>query len=242
MDQRIWHTRWVNRNRGTFGSFLDRRQKLEFHGSKVTSDTGFLAYRELDDALKLTEMAGDVFWDNRTGKNAWHGTTRQFRQSLFGRLGGYDDVNDADRLGCDPAMRWIVGGKAIERYAASTSQLGRFETELLASDSNLAALTALPGAWIDRVPFRKSRDNAVRLQLHALAYNLANFMRTLALPKEVEHWSLTRLREKLVKIGAKVVSHGRYVTFQLAEVVVPKGLFRKILSLIDQLRRRPIPA
>ena len=58
-------------------------------------------------------------------------------------------------------------------------------------------------------------------QLHALAYNLANFMRTLALPKEVEHWSLTTLREKLVKIGAKVVSHGRYVTFQLAEVAVP---------------------
>ena len=89
---------------------------------------------------------------------------------------------------------------------------------------------------------RKFRDNAVRLQLHALAYNLANFMRTLALPKEVEHWSLTTLREKLVKIGAKVVSHGRYVTFQLAEVAVPRELFQKILSLIDDLRRRPVPA
>ena len=77
---------------------------------------------------------------------------------------------------------------------------------------------------------------------HALAYNLANFMRTLALPKEVEYWSLTTLREKLVKIGAKVVSHGRYVTFQLAEVVVPRELFRKILSLIDDLRPRPAPA
>ena len=64
----------------------------------------------------------------------------------------------------------------------------------------------------------------------------------LALPKEVEHWSLTTLREKLVKIGAKVVSHGRYVTFQLAEVAVPRELFRKILSLIDDLRRRPAPA
>ena len=85
-------------------------------------------------------------------------------------------------------------------------------------------------------------DNAVRLQLHALAYNLANFMRTLALPKEVEHWSLTTLREKLVKIGAKVVRHGRYVTFQLAEVAVPRSLFQKILSLIDDLRRRPVPA
>ena len=93
-----------------------------------------------------------------------------------------------------------------------------------------------------RLSCRKFRDNAVRLQLHALAYNLANFMRTLALPKEVEHWSLTTLREKLVKIGAKVVRHGRYVTFQLAEVAVPRELFRKILTLIDDLRRRPAPA
>ncbi len=65
---------------------------------------------------------------------------------------------------------------------------------------------------------------------------------TLALPNEVEHWSLTTRRERLVKIGAKVVRHGRYVTFQLAEVAVPKELFRKILSLIDDLRRRPVPA
>ena len=67
-------------------------------------------------------------------------------------------------------------------------------------------------------------------------------MRTLPLPKEIEHWSLTTLREKLVKIGAKVVRHGRYVTFQFAEVAVPKELFRKILRLIDDLRRRPVPA
>ncbi len=67
-------------------------------------------------------------------------------------------------------------------------------------------------------------------------------MRTLALPKEVEHWSLTTLRENLVKIGAKVVRHGRYVTFQLAEVAVPRNLFRGILRRIDELRRRPAPA
>jgi hypothetical protein len=93
-----------------------------------------------------------------------------------------------------------------------------------------------------RLSCGKFRNNEVRLQLHALAYNLGNFMRTLALPNEVEHWSLTTLREKLVKIGAKVVRHGRYVTFQLAEVAVPRELFRRILSLIDDLRRRPVPA
>ncbi len=65
---------------------------------------------------------------------------------------------------------------------------------------------------------------------------------TWALPLEAENWSLTTLRDKLVKTGAKVVSHGRYVTFQLAEVAVPRELFRKILSLIDGLRRRPAPA
>ncbi len=440
--------------RGELRVNFDRRLKLEFHGSKITSDAGLLAYRELDDALGLTKIAGILFQDNRTGKNGWHGMTGQFRQSVFGRVGGYEDVNDAERLGRDPAMRWIVGGRAIERQAASTSQMGRFETALLASDVNVEALADMSGAWINRVhdrrppkmiildldssvspthgeqegtaynghfgctcyhplflfnqfgdlercslrpgnvhsahdwrevmepvvaryrernirryfrgdaafalpdlykfleadnykyvirlkankvlqecidhlltrpvgrppnhvrryyasfsyqagswnkkrrvvakvewhpdelyprvgfivtnltrpaervvafynhrgtaeqyikegknaikwtrlSCRKFRNKEVRLQLHALAYNLGNFMRTLALPKEIEHWSLTTLREKMVKIGAKVVSHGRYVTFQLSEVAVSKILFQKILALIDDLRRRPVPA
>ncbi len=92
-----------------------------------------------------------------------------------------------------------------------------------------------------RLSCRKFRDNAVRLQIHALTYNLGNFMRPLALPKEVEHWSLTTLREKLFKIGAKVVRHGRYVTLQLAEFAVPRNLFREILRLIDGLRPKPAP-
>ena len=110
---------------------FDRRLKLEFHGSRVTSDAGLLPYRELDDALGLIDPVGDVLSDRRTGKNGRHGMTGLFRQSVFCRLGGYDDVNDADRLGRDPAMRWIVGGHAVNGRAASTSQMGRFETELL---------------------------------------------------------------------------------------------------------------
>jgi DDE family transposase len=78
--------------------------------------------------------------------------------------------------------------------------------------------------------------NAVRLQLHALGYNLANFLRTLALPDGIEKWSLTSLREKLAKIGAKFVVHGRYMTFQMEEVAVPRNLFRRILQMIDGLR------
>ena len=441
-------------DRGLLRAFFDRRLKFAFHGSRITSDAGLLAYRELDEALGLTTLAGDVIADSRTGKNGWHGIIGLLRQSVYGRLAGYEDVNDADRLGRDPAMRWIVGGRAVERGGASTSQMGRFETELLATNDNLAALADLLGIWIDQVNERKPpkiivldmdssvspthgeqegtaynghfgctcyhplflfnqfgdlercslrpgnvhsadgwrevlepvveryrerkvrlyfrgdaafaspdiyeflegegflyairlkanavlqeciahlltrpvgrppnhvrryytgfsyqagswdrkrrvvakvewhpgelyprvgfivtnlsrpaervvafynhrgtaeqyikegkyaikwtrlscskfRNNAVRLQLHALAYNLGNFMRTLALPDAVEQWSLTTLREKLVKIGAKVVSHGRYVTFQLAEVAVPRSLFQKILSLIDDLRRRPAPA
>ena len=433
---------------------FDRRLKLEFLGSKITSDAGLLAYRELDEVLGLTDLGGAALSDLRRGKNTRHLLTGLLRQSVFGRLAGYEDVNDAERLSRDPVMRAIVDGKGLDRRAASTSQMGRFETEWLATKENLAALTNLSGVWIDRVHARKPpkmivldmdssvsptygdqegsaynghfgctcfhplfvfnqfgdlercalrpgnvhsahgwqdvlepvvaryrnkplrryfrgdaafaipevyefleaesfsyairlpankvlqgsiahllkrpvgrppsdvrryhasfsyqaatwtkprrvvskvewhpgelyprvgfivtnlsrpaervvafynhrgtaeqhikegknaikwtrlscrkfRDNAVRLQLHALAYNLANFMRTLALPKEVEHWSLTTLREKLVKIGAKVVRHGRYVTFQLAEVAVPRELFRKILNLIDDLRRRPVPA
>ena len=93
-----------------------------------------------------------------------------------------------------------------------------------------------------RLSCRKFQNNAVRLQLHALAYNLGNFMRTLALPEAVKHWSLTSLREKLVKIGARIVTHGRYVTFQMAEVAVPRDLFTDILRLIAQLRAPPAPA
>jgi Transposase DDE domain group 1 len=92
-----------------------------------------------------------------------------------------------------------------------------------------------------RLSCRTFAANAVRLQLHALAYNLANFMRALAMPKTAEPWSLTSLREKLIKIGAKVVSHGRYTTFQMAEVAVPRQMFQEILMLIAQLRAPPAP-
>jgi len=433
---------------------FDRRLMLEFRGSTITSDAGLLAYRELDNTLRLTNTAADELADARTGKNGRHRLAGLLRQSVFGRLAGYEDVNDAERLCRDPAMRWVVGDRAISGSAASASQMGRFETKWLSRPENLTALTDLPGQWIDKVRRRRgpkivildldssesptygeqegsaynghfgctcyhplfvfnqfgdvercalrsgnvhSADgwravlepvivryrgivkhlyfrgdaafanpevyefleaegasytirlpanqvlqdkighllkrpvgrpphevrryyasfryqaqswnrprhlvakvewhpdelypqvgfivtnlarsaegivafynrrgtceqyikegknaikwtrlscrmfaaNAVRLQLHALAYNIANFMRTLAMPKTVETWSLTSLREKLIKIGAKVVRHGRYVTFQLAEVAVSRRLFADILSMIARLRAPPAPA
>ncbi len=140
---------------GCFRVDFDRRLKLEFHGSRITSDAGLLAYRELDDVLGLTDLGGAALSDLRRGKNTRHLLTGLLRQSVFGRLAGYEDVNDAERLSRDPAMRAIVDRKGLDRRAASTSQMGRFETEWLATEENLAALTILSGNWIDRVHDRK---------------------------------------------------------------------------------------
>ena len=76
--------------------------------------------------------------------------------------------------------------------------------------------------------------------LHALAYNLGNFLRTPATPEPINDWSMTTLREKLIKIGAKVVSHARYVSFQMAEVAIPHNVFADILRMIAELRPPPI--
>jgi hypothetical protein len=92
-----------------------------------------------------------------------------------------------------------------------------------------------------RLSCRTFTANAARLQLHALAHNLGNFLRTLVTPDAIKDWSLTSLREKLIKIGAKVVSHGRYVMFQMAEVAIPRDMFADILQRIADLRSRPAP-
>ena len=93
---------------------FDSRLKLEFHGSKVTSDAGLLAYRELDEALGLTDLGDDMLNDWRTGKNTQHSMVALMRQSIFSRLAGYEDTNDAERLSVDPTMRHVAGGRATE--------------------------------------------------------------------------------------------------------------------------------
>jgi len=432
---------------------FDSRLKLKFLGSQITTDAGLLAYRELDETLGLTEMAPAALEDSRLGSNKQHQLVPLLRQSIYSRLAGYEDVNDAERLCVDPAMRHVVGGRASqpEKQAASTSEVGRFETETLSTQRNLTALMNLSGQWIDQVHGRRPlkelildmdssvsetygrqqgtaynghfeclcyhplflfnqfgdleramlrrgnnasakfwrrvllpviqryrhldipkffrgdaafanpalyrllekegyryairlkanavlereiehlltrpvgrpshkpkvfyysfqyqakswqrarrvvakiewhagelfprigfivtnlnkhsknivkfyngrgtaeqwikegkiavkwtklscrmfKDNQTRLQLFALAYNLANFLRRLALPKPVRHWSLTTLREKLIKIGAKVTRHSKYVFFQLAEVAVTRDLFTAILDRIERLALPP---
>lgn len=399
----------------------------------------------------LTEMTANELTDNRIGKNTQHSLAALLRQSVYSRLADYEDTNDAERLSVDPAMRHVVGERAKDKTAASVSQMGRFETEILTQPRNLKALIKQTGQWVDEVhqckpieeiildmdssdsptfgkqegsaynghfgytcyhplfvfnqfgdierallrngnvyssddwksvlepiikryqgkeitryfrgdaafanpdiyrlleaedyfyairlkgntilqshiehlltrpvgrppkepvvqyhsfryqaasweidrrvvakvewhadqlfpsigfivtnlrwkhsnvvKFYNKRgtaeqwikegkyalkwtrlschdfeDNQVRLQLFCMAYNIGNFLRRLALPKSINDWSLRTMREKLVKIGAKVVSHARYVTFQMAEVLVSRSLFYEILERIKHLK--PVP-
>ena len=432
---------------------FDRRVRVAFHGSKISSDGGLLLFRELDDVLCLHDLMGEHIQDTRTGHNRLHSIVALSRQSIFGRLAGYEDVNDADRLAFDPVMRQIVGGRAVNHQAASASQMGRFETEVLARPENLAALVDMSGHWIDRhhaarslkwialdmdssvspthgaqegtawnghfdcscyhplfvfnqfghlercklrpgnvhsaddwedvlkpvmaryadknilrffradaafalpalyetleakgyfyairlpsnavlqdkiadllkrpvgrppnhvrrvygdfdyqagswekprrvlakvewhpgelfprvgflvtnlplhgeevfafynqrgtaeqhikegkialkwtrLSCRTMAQNEVRLQLHALAYNLGMFLSSADLPDEVATWSLRSLQTRLIKIGARVVRHARTITFQLAEVAIPRDLFHQILAAIHRLRPSPAP-
>src|SRR6201987_4267542 len=138
-------------NDGVLRLDFDRRVMLQFRGSVVTSDAGLLAYRELDDALGLSETAGERLCYARTGNKGQHALVGMLRQAVFGRLAGYEDVNDAERLRHDPAMRWIVGGRAAHGCAASPSQMGRFETRWVTAAKKPSALADLSGQWIDLV-------------------------------------------------------------------------------------------
>ena len=110
---------------------FDRRLMLEFREAKITTDAGLLAVRELDEMMGLTDMAADLIEDNRTGKNIQHQVSLLLRQSVYARLAGYEDANDHEWLSRDPAMRAVIGKRALERTAASSGTVSRFETEIL---------------------------------------------------------------------------------------------------------------
>ncbi len=140
---------------------FDRRIRLEFHGATITSDAGLLACRELDDALGLTETANECLQESRGGRNVQHRLVPLLRQSVYSRLAGYEDTNDAERLADDPTMRVVVGDRGIDRPAASASAMSRFETGVLTQDGNVEGLDRLNAAWVDRAMSRKPHRRVI---------------------------------------------------------------------------------
>ena len=143
---------------GDIRLLFDRRLRLEFRGAKITSDAGLLAVRELDEMMGLTEMAGGKIVDRRTGKNIQHQIPGLIRQSVYARLAGYEDTNDHEGLSRDPAMRAVIGKRALDRTAASPGTVSRFETEILTQEENIDALATLNSAWVSKaVSFSKAK-------------------------------------------------------------------------------------
>ena len=140
---------------------FDRRVRLDFRGATITSDAGLLACRELDAALGLTETANDYIHESRTGRNVQHRLLPLLRQSVYSRLAGYEDTNDAERLAQDPAMRVIVGWQGTDKQAASTNTMSRFETEVLTEEENLDGLAHLNVEWVDRAMAQTSHQRVI---------------------------------------------------------------------------------
>ena len=161
---------------------FDRRVRLEFRGAAITSDAGLLACRELDDALGLTETANECLQESRGGRNVQHRLVGLLRQSVYSRLAGYEDTNDAERLAQDPTMRVVVGRRGgPERPAASTNTMSRFETEVLTQDGNVEGLGRVNAKWVDgamsRTPHRRvildmdSSESPVHGEQEGASYN-----------------------------------------------------------------------
>jgi hypothetical protein len=117
--------------------------KIDFQGSRVTSDGGLIVVRELDERLGLGDLIAQRLTDSRRGKNTQLPLADLLRQSVYSRMAGYEDVNDAERLSQDPTFRLIGSEKIWDRGAALTSRLQTFETEMLAEDENFAGLARI---------------------------------------------------------------------------------------------------
>jgi hypothetical protein len=135
--------------------------KVDFQGSRVTSDGGLILVRELDERLGFGELAEQHLMDSRRGKNTQFPFTDLLRQSVCSRLAGYEDVNDVERLSQDPTFRLIGSDKVWDRGAALTSRLQSFETGMLAEEKNLAGLEGLNRALIGRAEAMEAGGRAV---------------------------------------------------------------------------------
>src|SRR5215471_12492388 len=135
--------------------------KVDFQGSRVTSDGGLVLVRELDERLGLGDLIAKHLSDARRGKNTQLPLADLFRQSIYSRMAGYEDVNDAERLSQDPAFRLIGSDKVWDRGVALTSRLQTFETEMLAEEENFAALARINRELIDKVEAADSPQRVV---------------------------------------------------------------------------------
>jgi hypothetical protein len=133
-----------------FRLYFNPTLKVGFQGSRVTSDGGLILVRELDERLGFSDLIAQHLTDPR-GTNTQFPLADLVRQSVYRRLAGYEDVNDAERVSHDPTFRLIESEQIWERGAALTSRMHSFETELLTQDKNLAGLAAINRGLIARV-------------------------------------------------------------------------------------------
>jgi len=203
--------------------------RVEFRGATATSDAGLLLPRELDEHLGLNTLIEQHLADPRTGHNRQFPLRDLLRQSIYSRLAGYEDTNDAERLAEDPAFRMLASRERRETSVALTSTLHWFETEVLTEERNFQGLARL----------HRFRANEVRLLLGVMAYNLGHLLRRLVLPGAIQSWSLTSLQQRLFKTGGRLIRHARYFTLQLAESYLTRSLFRQILQRIERLAWHP---
>jgi len=140
---------------------FDARLRLEFHGATISSDAGLLACRELDEVVQLTAMAPAYLQETRTGRNVQHELVPLLRQSIYSRLAGYEDNNDAAGLAMDPVMRAVVGRRALEKQAAGTNTVNRFETDTLVTPGNLKGLEGLNFEWVDHAMARTPHQRII---------------------------------------------------------------------------------
>jgi hypothetical protein len=169
------------RTKETLRVHFDARVRLEMHGATLTSDAGLLACRELDDALGLTQAATCHLEERRSGRNVQYPLVSLLSQSVYSRLAGYEDTNDAERLAGDPAMRVVTDRLVSEQQAASTNTLSRFETEVLTQNENVQGLAHLNAAWVEKAmahsPHRRvildmdSSESPVYGEQEGTAYN-----------------------------------------------------------------------
>ena len=131
------------RQNGPFQLSFNSSLKVDFQASRVTSDGGLILVRELDERLGFADLVAQHLTDSRRGKNTQLPLADLLRQSVYSRIAGYEDVNDAERVSQDPTFRLIGSEKTWDRGAALTSRLQTFETEMLAEEENFAGLARI---------------------------------------------------------------------------------------------------